>query len=134
MIYLSKSDVLFINRATISAHGGNFSQPNNLLHEENLDYLLEAVEAEMFGAPLYPDIGDKAAVYCHHIVCNHVFMDGNKRTGLEAGLAFLKLNGFRLRKDIIHDDLLHFILRLASGQVSLEECRKWFADHIVMAG
>ena len=59
MIYLTKSDVLFINKATTAAHGGNFTPPNNFLHEENLDYLLEAVEAEMFGAPLYPEIANR---------------------------------------------------------------------------
>jgi death on curing protein len=36
--------------------------PNNFLHEENLDYLIEAVEAEMFGEPLYPSISDKTAI------------------------------------------------------------------------
>jgi len=108
--------------------------PYNFLHEDNLDYLLEAVEAEMFGAPLYPEISDKAAVYCHPIICNHIFTDGNKRTGLAAGLTFLNLNGFELIQELTNEVLTDFILRLASGQVSLEECRKWFADHIVVLG
>jgi len=30
------------------------------------------------------------------IVKNHLFIDGNKRTGFLAGAAFLELNGFRL--------------------------------------
>ena len=49
MKYLSKQQVTKINKATIQAHGGNFMPPHNFLHEENLDYLLEAVQAEMFG-------------------------------------------------------------------------------------
>ena len=108
--------------------------PSNFLHEENLDYLLEAVEAEMFGAPLYPEISDKAAVSCHHIICNHIFTDGNKRTGLAAGLIFLNLNGFDLVQFVTNEILTDFILQLASGQVSLDECRKWFADHTVALG
>ena len=38
---------------------------------KKLDYLLEAVQAEMFGSPLYPTIADKAALYCFNIIGNH---------------------------------------------------------------
>ncbi len=131
MRYLTKNQIIRANEATVKEHGGNFIPPHNFLHEENLDYLLEAVGAEMFGEPLYPEISDKAAVYCHHIICNHIFTDGNKRTGLAAGLVFLNLNGYNLNLQVTNDILTDFILRLASGQVSLDECRKWFSDHIV---
>ena len=98
MIFLKKQDIFYINYRSVKAHGGNYSPPNNLLHEENLDYVLEAVQSEMFGQVLYPTIADKAAVYCYNIICNHIFLDGNKRTGLEAALSFLKLNNYRLLK------------------------------------
>ncbi|GAA4450145.1 type II toxin-antitoxin system death-on-curing family toxin [Nibrella saemangeumensis] len=131
MIYLDKEDIVFINQRTVSEHGGHFMPPHNFLHEENLDYLLEAVQAEMFGEPLYPSVPDKAAIYCYNIICNHIFSDGNKRTGLEAALAFLKLNGMRLKRDLAHSELYDFIISVASGQVSLEECRMWFAAHTI---
>lgn len=105
--------------------------PDNFLHEENLDYLLEAVQAEMFGSPLYPTIPDKAALYCFNIIGNHIFTDGNKRTGLAAALAFLKLNKMRLDKALPKNDLYDYILKVASGQSSLDECRAWFATHTV---
>jgi death-on-curing protein len=126
MEYLDKEDITFINRRTVDAHGGNFMPPSNFLHEESLDYLLEAVQAEMFGQPLYPNVSDKAAVYCYNIICNHIFSDGNKRTGLEAGSAFLKLNGFRLNRNIPKKAIFDFIIKIASGESSLEECRDWF--------
>jgi death on curing protein len=132
--YLDKDDITFINRRTVAEHGGNFMPPNNFLHEENLDYLLEAVQTEMFGEPLYPTISDKAAVYCYNIICNHIFSDGNKRTGLEAALAFLKLNKFRLDKSIPNDKLYDFIIKVASGLSSLEECREWFTENVVKIG
>ncbi|WP_247237480.1 type II toxin-antitoxin system death-on-curing family toxin [Telluribacter sp. SYSU D00476] len=124
--YLEKEDVIFINQRTVAKHGGNFVPPHNFLHEENLDYLLEAVQAELFGEPLYPTISDKAALYCFSIIGNHIFTDGNKRTGLEAALAFLRLNGMRLNRNLPHNDLYNFIIKVASGQSSLEECREWF--------
>ena len=53
VVYLEKEEIVFINQRTVAEHGGNFIPPHNFLHEENLDYLIEAVQAEMFGAPLY---------------------------------------------------------------------------------
>jgi death on curing protein len=127
--YLDKEDIIYINKRTVDEHGGNFMPPFNFLHEDNLEYLLQAVQAEMLGEPLYPKTTDKAALYCYNIICNHIFTDGNKRTGLEAALAFLKLNGLRLSKSLKHDDLLAFILKIASGQATLEECKSWFAEN-----
>jgi death on curing protein len=131
MTYLDKEDIVLINKETVELHGGNYMPPYNFLHEANLDYLLEAVQAEMFGQPLYPDITDKAAIYCYNIICNHIFTDGNKRTGLEAGIAFLKLNDMRLRKNLPLTELQDFIIKIASGESNLEECRTWYADNAV---
>jgi death on curing protein len=132
MQYLNKKLIISFNRATVKEHGGNFIEPHNFLHEENLDYLLDAVSAEMFGSPLYPSISDKAAVYCYNIICNHIFSDGNKRTGLAAALLFLNLNNYELNP-IINDEILTtFILSIASGQINLEECRAWFQENIVV--
>jgi death on curing protein len=130
--YLEKEDIVFINKRTVEEHGGNFMFPSNFLHEENLDYLLEAVQAEMFGEPLYPSITDKAAVYCYNIICNHIFSDGNKRTGLSSALTFLKLNNQHLTKDLTFEDLYGFILKVASGESSLEECKVWFKQNAVL--
>ncbi|WP_345264885.1 hypothetical protein [Nibrella viscosa] len=37
----------------------------------------------------------------------------------------------RLNRDLPHNELYDFIIRVASGQVSLEECRMWFAAHTI---
>ena len=131
MIYLTKQQIIRLNIATIEAHGGNFMPPNNFLHEENLDYLLEAVQAEMFGEPLYPTISDKAALYCYNIICNHIFSDGNKRTGLASSLIFMNLNHYELRLEVTNTILTDFILKVASGQSNLEECKEWFKENSV---
>jgi death on curing protein len=131
VIYLTKEDVVYINQRTISAHGGNYNPPKNFLHESNLDFLVETVYSEIFGEHLYPKISDKAAVYCFNIISNYIFTDGNKRTGLEAALSFLKFNGHRIDKNLVHTLLTDFILKVASGQSSLDECRNWFQKNIV---
>ncbi|MEY4925566.1 MAG: hypothetical protein RI894_2 [Bacteroidota bacterium] len=131
MYFLSKKNILTINRATIEAHGGNFMPPNNLLHPENLDYVVEIVEAELFGVSLYPTITDKAAIYFYNIICNHIFSDGNKRTGLAAALAFLNANGYSISPEYPESIVYDFTIKVATGESSIEECQTWFAAHTV---
>jgi len=76
MEYLIKEDILQINKQTVERHGGNFVAPYNFLHEDPLDYLIEAVEAKMFGEEMYPAISDKAGLYMFNIISNHIFQDG----------------------------------------------------------
>ena len=40
-----------------------------------------------------------AAAYLFHIISNHPFIDGNKRTGAAASIVFLALNGIELEAD-----------------------------------
>jgi death-on-curing protein len=147
MNFLTKEDIIVINRKTVKHHGGNFVEPCNFLHEENLDYLVEVVQAEAFGQPLYPSLSDKAALYMHNIICNHIFQDGNKRTGLEAAILFVRMNGNNLKQQLEvinighksvpkigktnYEVLYNFTIEVASGELTLEECQAWFAKNIV---
>ena len=42
------------------------------------------------------DIHDVAAAYAYHVAQNQPFLDGNKRAGLAAAVAFLYMNGIDL--------------------------------------
>ncbi len=126
--HLQKRDILKINRRMIDIVGGTFMLPDNLLKPSALDYLIEIVSADMFGKPLYPEIWDKAGVYCFNIIANHIFHDGNKRTGLESALLFLELNGFTLNAS--DDDLIAFATDVASGKFTLADMQQWFKEHL----
>lgn len=146
MEYLEREDIILINRLTIDQHGGNFVPPKNLLNNNGLDYVIEAVKGEVFGQEIYSKIFDKAAVYMFSIISNHVFQDGNKRTGLESGLLFMKLNGYKLKDNLTKIDienkqvpksgsetneiLFNFTMEMASGEISLDSSRKWFEQNI----
>jgi death on curing protein len=131
MYYLNKRLIVDFNKETIDVHGGNFNPPHNFLHEENLDYLIEVINSELYGQQMYPTITDKAAVYCYNIICNHIFSDGNKRTGLLASLNFLNINGFDISQDVSNDTMTNFIMAVASGEISLDDCRIWFKENTV---
>ena len=127
---LTKKGIIGINEESIINDGGNFMPPNNLLNESNLDYLIDIVDSEMFGEPLYAKIWDKAAVYFFNIICNHIFSDGNKRTGLAAALIYLEAHSFQLKDEITEDILYDFVMKVASGESTLDECREWFKENI----
>jgi len=148
MEFLTKEDIVLINRKTIKKHGGHFVPLFNFLNEPPLDYLVDAVQAKMFDKPLYPEIYEKAGVYMFNIISNHVFQDGNKRTGLGAALLFLRLNDFSLSHNLKkistskentipekgesnNEILIEFTLEVAAGIISLEECQKWFKENII---
>ncbi len=131
MRLLSKQEILFLNKNNISRFGGNFVPPNNLLHESALDYLVEIVDANLFGNPLYPEVYHKAGVYLFNINSNHVFTDGNKRTGLDACLLFLDFNGYQLNQKVNDTILTDFILSVASGNHTLESVQEWIKNNSV---
>ncbi|GAB4418157.1 MAG: hypothetical protein OHK0039_29290 [Bacteroidia bacterium] len=147
MEYLLRADLILINRMTIEVHGGGFTPPENLLNAGSLGYVLEAVQAEIFGQKLHPTAAEIAAVYLHHIILGHIFQDGNKRTGLEAALLFLRLNDYRLQPGILplnegdlarripaqgdtpNQILFEFVMEVASGKHALDVVKAWFEAH-----
>jgi death-on-curing protein len=54
-----------------------------------------------------------AAAYLFHIVMNHPFADGNKRTGLHAALTFLGLNGWEVGMPA--DELYDLVIAVTTG-------------------
>ncbi len=68
------------------------------------------------GEFLHTDIYEMAAAYLFHIVKNHPFVDGNKRTGAVSALVFLLLNGYDF--DAPEDDFVEMVLGVAGGQLN----------------
>ncbi len=56
-----------------------------------------------------------AAAYLFHIVKNHPFVDGNKRTGLLAALVFLDVNGIGIEHP--SDALYELTMGVAEGRI-----------------
>jgi len=67
----------------------------------------------------------------YNIIANHIFSNGNKRTGLEASITFLIVNDHNISLNLSNDDIYNFTTKAASGLFSLEETQKWFEDNIV---
>lgn len=61
-----------------------------------LESALVRPQASHFGVDAYPTPEEKAGALLHSLVGNHALIDGNKRLGLAAMIAFLGMNGRRL--------------------------------------
>ncbi len=61
------------------------------------------------------DAVELAAIYTAGIVCNHPFVDGNKRTGFVIGILFLELNGYRFNAS--EEDAAQAVMTLAAGKL-----------------
>ena len=67
------------------------------------------------------------AAYLFHIVQNHPFIDGNKRAGLAATIAFMRFNKRQLVAD--HDELMEMVLEVAQGQSTKEEIAQFLREN-----
>jgi len=72
-----------------------------------------------------------AAAYLFHLVGNHPFVDGNKRIGLVAAIAFLGLNRLWLEAD--PDELAELVLRIARREAGKAEVAEFIRVRVVEA-
>ena len=116
--YLTIAEILEV----AEGHVGDYQ----LLNENQLRYLVEAVSGKFGDTELYPTLPKKAAVYAHHIITGHIFFDGNKRIGLHCAILFLEFNGCTLSLNI-NDSIIELGLKIADGTITDIEM---IADHI----
>ena len=79
------------------------------------------------GQSLYPSVQAKAAQLGFGLVCNHPFVDGNKRIGTHVMLVFLALNGIDL--SYTQQELIDMIFAVASSQASAADLLQWIIQH-----
>ena len=88
-IFLTLADVLEIHLYQLVHFGGTSG-----IRDLNLLKSAVAMPQMSFGdVMLHKDIYEMAAAYLFHLVENHPFLDGNKRTGAMAAIVFLDVNG-----------------------------------------
>jgi death-on-curing protein len=108
VIFLDVEDLLYIAERATGA-------PVEVRDIGLLESAAARPRASAFGADAYPTLHDKAAALLHSIVGNHALVDGNKRLGLAAVIAFYGLNGRRLT--MTNDQAYDFVIAVASGEL-----------------
>jgi death-on-curing protein len=122
--YLTLEEVLELHRLLLEQSGGL----DGVRDLGGLDSALAQPQMTFGGQDLYPSLAEKAAALGFSLVCNHPFMDGNKRVGHAALETFLVLNGWELTASV--DEQEQVILRLAAGTLKREEFTAWVQSRL----
>ena len=109
--FLTLAEVLEFHEDLIREFGGSPGIRDLGLAEAALAMPQSGAGEEFFHA--FPF--EMAAAYLYHIVQNHPFIDGNKRTAFAAALTFLELNGYAVMGG--EDELEAATWKVASGNL-----------------
>jgi len=119
-VFLGLDELLEIHRDQIERYGG---APG--VRDLGLLQSAAAMPATGSGGKfLHQDVREMAAAYLFHIVRNHPFVDGDKRTGMVAAIVFLAMNGFDIEAD--EDELVRLVVGVAAGSADKAEVAAFF--------
>jgi len=114
-LFLDLDRVLRTHLSLIERYGGETGVRDvGLLHSA-----IAMPQASFGGEFLHKDLLEMAAAYLFHLVQNHPFIDGNKRTGAAAAIIFLDMNGVEIEAD--EEGLVDLTLRVARGKAGKSE-------------
>lgn len=112
-----------LHEDSIARYGGD----SGIRDRGLLESAIAQPQAGFGGQYFHEDIHSMAAAYMYHIVMNHPFVDGNKRTGALAAFAFLHLNGWRITATPkAFEDLT---LATARGELDKPAIAAFFREH-----
>ena len=121
--YVTYQYVIEIHDNLIDEYGGS----KGILNEGLLRSALEMPKARFNGKDLHRTIFDKTAAYLFHMIQNHPFVDGNKRTASMAAMVFFAANS-KKRFAIFDVEYQELILGVAQGKVMKKEIAKFFRN------
>ncbi len=90
-----------------------------LIDKGKLVFIMDKLKSKLGKKELKKDLASRASVLWYDIITQHPFLDGNKRTAVEAVKLFLTLNGYEL--NIPYNGIIYISLRIANHDISLKE-------------
>jgi len=127
-LFLTQEEVLRAHETQIALYGGSTGIRDIGL----LESALSMPQASFGGTYLHSNLYEMAAAYLFHIVSNHPFVDGNKRTGMVAAITFLDMNGYWFNEENekkLDDALEALVLSVACGEIGKDEIATFFRKH-----
>ncbi len=121
--YLTAQEIVVINKIVINMSGGSVGVRDSVL----LESISHKPQTSFGGNDLYPDLFLKAAVLYEALINYHVFVDGNKRTGLAAMVRFLNVNGHKLK--VTNKQMVAHPIHVATEKLDLAEIAIWIKKH-----
>ena len=118
--FLTLDEVIEIQRDLIERYGGS----PGIRDQGLLESAVATPQAGLGEQYLHSSVFEMAAAYLFHIVKNHPFVDGNKRTGAMAAFTFLKLNQQTLNAGEVRFERL--VRAAAEGKLGKEKIAEFF--------
>ena len=123
MILLTIPEIQMLHSKLIQKTGGT----DGLRDQGLLESAVYSTDVSFGDVEKYPTTEEKAARLAYALICNHAFLDGNKRIGILVMLTTLKLN--RIILSYTQQELIELGLSVASGTSGYEEILKWIQNH-----
>jgi len=124
LTFLTVEEVLELHQTQIALYGGTMGIRDMGL----LESAVNAPASTFGGVFLHEDLAAMAAAYLFHIVKNHPFLDGNKRTGSLAAYVFLQMNDAGFEPD--EKEYGDITLACADGSATKEQVTDFFRRNI----
>jgi death-on-curing protein len=118
--WLAREAIEIIHHEQLAEHGGLSG-----LKDENA---FEAALARPLHKAAYgeEDLFRLAAAYLYGLTRNHLFSDGNKRTGFLAAFTLLYINGYLIDAD--EGMVVEFVLGIAAGEIDEDGATRFLRD------
>lgn len=123
-IYLELDEILMIHDDQIL----NFGGLPGIRDQALLNSAVMQADLVLYGKRMFTKIYEVAAIYAYHIVKNHAFVDGNKRTGIVVALTFLEINGYEIT--VSNKVLYDFVVGIASSKLSEDDVIIFFKRYV----
>lgn len=116
-------DILYFHTDVITLDGG----ASGLRDFGALEAVVARPRAGFGGEERFPTPFAKAAALMESIIQRHPFIDGNKRTGLKAGVFLLFLAGYELTAS--PQELTNLTVEVAEHNLNVDELSRWLEDY-----
>jgi len=120
--FLGLEELLEIHKDQIDKYGGSHGVRDMGL----LQSAIAMPMAQFGGRFLHGDLFEMGAAYLFHIVQNHPFVDGNKRTGAAVTDIFLAINGIDLKAD--EQEFEKMVMLVGQGKADKTQAAKFLRD------
>jgi death-on-curing protein len=118
--FLEVEHVVRIHLSVIERYGGQQGiRDMGLLHSA-----VAMPQAAFEGCLLHEDVFAMAGAYLFHIVQDHPFIDGNKRTGAAAAIVFMAMNDVEVEAD--EEGLVELTMAVARGEAGIPRIADFF--------
>jgi death-on-curing protein len=109
---LTAQNIIDIHDDIIEIYGG----AKGVLNQGTIDHLIYLLERKN-------DVFKKAALSLKHIIVNHPFFDGNKRTAFEVTDILLRNEGYYIYVE--EEKIQNLLLKIAKYECTAEKIEKW---------